>query len=437
MIKHIILAADAGIYVEHAINIPGEAGFLADSGTALMLKENDTNGSLFSIDLSFKYKNMVTVFPLPPKRKDFLSVTCYPLSDLVKGGVRTNVIFTPNDSFNIPNKTFENGMIVSSTIDTEGKIIPGVYGFMLVKKNVNFNVRNKWYIEVIVKEDTTYADFADILDAKFKDIDDSLSLTFSSNKFTLATSNVTDKAYDLMFDDLSTYAFTKVSSNGVNNRARHFLRKLCREADANYGFNYTTVEGTELYKNRTDETFKLLEEAVLSSTPGTLYALNIKFNEPSYYRTVDEKVNKVITIIANYIVIETLIIGLGLTLDNNLSTKSVGTKIDGRMVGDLNNDGVIDIDDVNIMIDVMIKKASIPEGDKAYYDTDDSGAVDLDDLNAVINYIIHKTDDSVSKSPLLSRRFGDLNYDPSIVTAITNETPVSSTYIAEVINNKP
>ena len=55
--------------------------------------------------------------------------------------------------------------------------------------------------------------------------------------------------------------------------------------------------------------------------------------------------------------------------------------------GDLNADGVVDVDDVNIAINVILKvntNASIAE----MADLNEDGTVDVDDLNIIINIIL-------------------------------------------------
>ncbi len=57
--------------------------------------------------------------------------------------------------------------------------------------------------------------------------------------------------------------------------------------------------------------------------------------------------------------------------------------------GDLNGDGVVDVDDLNILINIMVKKdnANI---DKAKADLNEDGVVDVDDLNLLINIMVGK-----------------------------------------------
>ncbi len=63
---------------------------------------------------------------------------------------------------------------------------------------------------------------------------------------------------------------------------------------------------------------------------------------------------------------------------------------DPILVGDVNGDGVVDVDDLNIIINIMLKKsADVPAAD-----VNGDGVVDIDDLNTVINVMLHKFDPS-------------------------------------------
>ena len=57
--------------------------------------------------------------------------------------------------------------------------------------------------------------------------------------------------------------------------------------------------------------------------------------------------------------------------------------------GDVNGDGVVDIDDLNAVINVMVHK-NTDAGIEARADIDGNGMVDIDDLNIVINVIVGK-----------------------------------------------
>ena len=56
--------------------------------------------------------------------------------------------------------------------------------------------------------------------------------------------------------------------------------------------------------------------------------------------------------------------------------------------GDVNGDGVVDVDDLNIVINIMVRKATLERWPAA--DIDSNGVVDVDDLNHVINIMVHK-----------------------------------------------
>ena len=57
--------------------------------------------------------------------------------------------------------------------------------------------------------------------------------------------------------------------------------------------------------------------------------------------------------------------------------------------GDVNEDGYVDIDDVNIIINIMLEKGELMSLQwYPFADFDDNGTVDVDDLNAVINIIL-------------------------------------------------
>ncbi len=76
---------------------------------------------------------------------------------------------------------------------------------------------------------------------------------------------------------------------------------------------------------------------------------------------------------------------------SNLSAACLVTVTDNHKDGDVNGDGLVDIDDVNIIINTIIMH--LPEDENAYSsDVDGSGNVDIDDLNFVINAMLHKDD---------------------------------------------
>ena len=54
--------------------------------------------------------------------------------------------------------------------------------------------------------------------------------------------------------------------------------------------------------------------------------------------------------------------------------------------GDATGDGVVDVDDMNLLINMMVGKADM----SAEADVNGDGVVDIDDVNIIINIMIHK-----------------------------------------------
>ncbi|MBQ7690051.1 MAG: dockerin type I repeat-containing protein [Muribaculaceae bacterium] len=59
------------------------------------------------------------------------------------------------------------------------------------------------------------------------------------------------------------------------------------------------------------------------------------------------------------------------------------------LTGDVNNDGVVDVDDLNIVINIMVRKDT-NESHDGRADINEDGVVDVDDLNIIINVIVRK-----------------------------------------------
>ena len=59
------------------------------------------------------------------------------------------------------------------------------------------------------------------------------------------------------------------------------------------------------------------------------------------------------------------------------------------MRGDVDNNGVVDIDDMNLIINIMLHKAEASDY-PGQADVDGNGVVDIDDMNIVINIMLHK-----------------------------------------------
>ena len=62
---------------------------------------------------------------------------------------------------------------------------------------------------------------------------------------------------------------------------------------------------------------------------------------------------------------------------------------DPAINGDLNADGVVDVEDMNIIINIILNKLQDPDV-KAQADINSDGVVDVEDMNTVINIILHK-----------------------------------------------
>ncbi len=60
-----------------------------------------------------------------------------------------------------------------------------------------------------------------------------------------------------------------------------------------------------------------------------------------------------------------------------------------QVVGDVDGNGVVDVDDLNIIINIMVGKNSNPDF-VAPADIDGNGTVDVDDLNRLINIMLHR-----------------------------------------------
>ena len=292
--------------IKHLILVNGKSK--VDSMNALSATENGiflntiTHGNKQYAEIFFKHNGTVNKFSFPKNVADWLAYTYSDLSGLISSNDRrTDVVLTPNTTLHLPNRTTETGIISNVEVNTEGNIVPGVYGFMLVKRNVPFNKRNKWYVEIVINEETTYNDFADILDTKFKELDSTLMVTLDDSDFRVSTSDWKAPSYDVMFDGLAKYAFYKdAAKNGnyKNHDVHHMFRKLTTECDADYGFDYTETAGENLYKGRNPEALynELIELGVDNNN---LTIFSVKVSEPSLFRTVDPRINQSYTFIGN------------------------------------------------------------------------------------------------------------------------------------------
>ena len=62
--------------------------------------------------------------------------------------------------------------------------------------------------------------------------------------------------------------------------------------------------------------------------------------------------------------------------------------VNSRMEGDVNDDRQVDIDDLNIVINIMVRKATLAAWPAA--DINGDGVVDVDDMNYIINILVRK-----------------------------------------------
>lgn len=320
MIKHLVLLNDKQYYAS--------LDSLAAQANGYTLKTINS-GNVEYTELFFKHNGTMNKFSFPKGDSKYLHVTVSGTSDLI-GGSRTYIELGINTTFFVPNVTLPNGIVSQTNIDTEGAIIPGNYGFMLVKRNVPFNERNKWYIELIIKEDTQYSDFAALLQTKLREIDENLSVAVggSDDNITISTSNWEHESYDIFLDDLAKYAFVKHPTHAHNQITEEMLLKLCTECDADYGFDYTETAGENLYPGRNPQALynklvSLIKTSDVDSNNtdnlnNSLYMVSIKLAEPSLYRTLDPIITQSYTIFATKVTINNIL--LSLNIDNVLET---------------------------------------------------------------------------------------------------------------------
>ncbi|MBR1725377.1 MAG: M6 family metalloprotease domain-containing protein [Muribaculaceae bacterium] len=77
---------------------------------------------------------------------------------------------------------------------------------------------------------------------------------------------------------------------------------------------------------------------------------------------------------------------------SNIETVTLRDAVVVALRGDVNNDGVVDIADVNIVINIMLGKDSADNYDGRAYITHSDTTVDIADVNAVINLMLGKID---------------------------------------------
>lgn len=334
MIKHLILLNDKKYYAD--------VNSLSTKANGYAVK-TITSGNVEYVEFFFKHNGTMNKFSFPKGDSKYLHFNVSGLGGLI-GGTRTYLRLNINSTFYVPNATLPGGIVSQTNIDTEGVIIPGAYGFMLVKRNVPFNERNKWYVEIIVKEDTSYADFAALLDAEFKKIDENIIVTAGDSFLTVYTSNWKHESYDVFLDGLAKYAFSKGDAHPHNNVAEDMLHKLCEECDADYGFDYTETSGENLYPGRNPSELytklvSLIETRDTDSLSSdnlndSLYMFSIKVAEPSLYRTLDPVINASYTFIGTKTSINNIM--LLLNIDNVLETEFSDDEEPDLEIGDNN-----------------------------------------------------------------------------------------------------
>lgn len=322
MIKNIIY------FDNNATIFATKAAFDASSADGFFLNHpqagnGDGNGNASSAQnwylnnvttLLYRHKGTVNAFPLYPKGNIQNVNVTWPLKNLFSANgdrvATTLVKLSINEQFTLPSVPLGFGYTGNSTIDTEGEIVPGRYGFQVVKRNVGFNERNRWYIEILIKENTSRSDFGDLLKAELQKVDKHLIVEYNQAKdddpatYNISTDggNFLSESYDITLDELSSFAFSKDDSvvagtDFVNNRIEDFIAKLLSESDANYGFDYTYENTDELYPHKNDKAWLELVKSKLLADSEDWSVASLKYNEPSFYRTVDEKINKVLTFI--------------------------------------------------------------------------------------------------------------------------------------------
>ncbi len=73
-------------------------------------------------------------------------------------------------------------------------------------------------------------------------------------------------------------------------------------------------------------------------------------------------------------------------LIDNLSIHYTKKRTEEKKRGDVDGNGVVDVDDMNVVINVMLHKAEATPA----ADVDADGTVDIDDMNTIINVMLHK-----------------------------------------------
>ena len=116
---------------------------------------------------------------------------------------------------------------------------------------------------------------------------------------------------------------------------------------------------------------------------GEWYSLDIPFSE------ISARANPVFPNSNNYTgnVVALLSGGVSGTALNFDAVFFYRNKDNNAITGDLNNDGLVDVEDVNIAINIILK-VNTDTGIAAKADLNDDGLVDVEDVNLIINIIL-------------------------------------------------
>ena len=71
---------------------------------------------------------------------------------------------------------------------------------------------------------------------------------------------------------------------------------------------------------------------------------------------------------------------------------------ESRLAGDANRDGIVDVDDLNIILNAMTRSVTLTGDDFACVDLVADGVIDIDDVNALINIIIRRSGSPEAKA---------------------------------------
>ena len=102
------------------------------------------------------------------------------------------------------------------------------------------------------------------------------------------------------------------------------------------------------------------------------------------------------------------------------------------MLADVNCDGTYDIDDVNLVINHMVKKGQLSERQLANADSNHDGDIDIDDLNTIINIMVGKS--SAHKTEFKTHTVGGISFKMAKVkggTFLMGSTAEQGFYFAE------